>query len=72
MLKQALSNLHYNIMICIRMIGSWGRELEKILYVISDILGAPQPERDVPECLIPEPDPTPKSRPRINPDVSRS
>ena len=38
----------------------------------SDVFGAPKPEGDIPESLIPKPDPTPKIRTRTNPDVSRS
>ena len=36
----------------------------------SDVFGDPKPEEDVPESLIPEPDPTLKSRTRTNPNVA--
>ena len=35
----------------------------------SDVFGDPKPKEDVPESLIPEPDPTLKSRTRTNPEV---
>ena len=47
-------------------------EIAVLVFLTSDVLGAPKPEGDVPESLIPEPDPTPKSRPRTNPEVSQS
>ena len=36
----------------------------------SDVFGTPKPEGDVPQRLIPEPDLTPRSRTRTNPDIS--
>ena len=53
--------------------STWRCQLKPIFsYTASDVLGAPKPEGDVPESLIPEPNPTPKSRLRTNLDISRS
>ena len=41
-----------------------------IIGLHSDVVGDLKPEEDVPESLIPELDPTPKSRTRTNPDIS--